>query len=75
MTFIQSMFKHFMKNATKNPTRNIAAKLDGYDKVAIGFLGVYMSTCSLIMYQFLERDRIRDKIWKRDVLKKNDTYK
>ena len=68
------MFTLFMKNIfTKNLTRNIA-KLDGYDKVAIGCWGVCISTSSYWMYKFLEHDRVQDKIWKDEALKKNDDY-
>ena len=66
------MFKHFMKNISiKKFTRNIA-NLDGNDKATIWCWGIFISTTSLIMYEFWERDQLRDKIWRYEALKKND---
>jgi hypothetical protein len=64
------MFTHFTKNIFTKKIRNIA-KLEGYDKAAICW-GVCVFTSSYWIYEFLERDRVQDKIWKDEALKKND---
>jgi len=55
--------------STKSVGLNIA-KMDVYDKVSIGLLGVWICTGSLLGYQILEINKRRDKIWSDEVGKK-----
>ena len=64
------MFTQFMKNiTTKKFTRNIS-KQGIYDTAAIGLCIFGTATTTLIAYKHVQFDRIRERIWIDEVLKK-----